>query len=229
MANVAGKAYGLTALIPIKHGQSENTSYDKQVRDQLYCWPRASDSPMAKIPNTYLCRFYLLNDVFYQGKPAVEEHLNNHYLVYESNFHGDPETYLAQAWEQATEAWQQLLKYCVAFDKVQSPTDFVSYIKRCQINNNLFFNGSNDKSLAEQLKALFLKQSLSHFCFFAQEFQIQGELGERRLQDAFRRYTDYTQPDNLQQPTWPIAAIEEPKNLRSDIAAIIDKTKEVIQ
>ena len=229
MANTAGKAYGLTALIPIQQGQSVGTSYDKQVRDQLYDWPRHSDSPMAKIPNTYLCRFYLLNDVFYQGDPAKEDHLNNQYLVYETNFHGDRDTYLINAWEHAKEAWRQLLKYCVAFDGVKSSVDFANYIKRCQINNNLYFNGSNDKSLAEQLKALFLKQSFSHFCFFAQEFQIQGELGARRLQEAFRRYTLYAKPENLQQPTWPVAATEEPKNLRSDIAAIIDQTREAIQ
>ena len=97
MANTAGKAYGLTALIPIQHGFSDNTSYDKQVRDLLQCWPRHDDSPMAQIPNTYLCRFYLLNDVFFEGDPAKEDHLNNHYLVYETNFHGDRDTYLIQA------------------------------------------------------------------------------------------------------------------------------------
>lgn len=229
MANTAGKAYGLTALIPVQHGSSGKASYDRQILELLECWPRHGNSPMAKIPNTYLCRFYLLNDVFYQGEPASEDHLDNRYLVYETNFHGDRDTYLVEAWEHATEDWKLLLKYCVAFDDVRSATDFASYIKRCQVNNNLYFNGSNDKSLAEQLKALFLKQSFSHFCFFAQEFQIQGELGARRLQEAFRRYTDYTKPDNLQQPSWPVAATAEPKNLRSDIAAIIEQTREAIQ
>ena len=47
---------------------------------------------MAKVPNTYLARFYILNDVFYQGFPAEEEHLKSKYLVFSSNFHGDENT-----------------------------------------------------------------------------------------------------------------------------------------
>ena len=229
MANTAGNAYGLTALIPIKNGVSDGVSFDKQVRDLLQQWPKHSESPMAKVPNTYLCRFYLLNDVFFQGYPAKEEHLKSKYLVYETNFHGDLETYLRAAWECAEQDWQSLLRHCVAFTKVGSAADFVDYIKRCQINNNLYFNGSNDKSLAEQLKALFLKQSLSHFCFFTQGFQQEGELGAKRLQYAFAKYQAYVQPDNLAEPSWPLAAMKEPSELQSHIAAIVAEARETIQ
>ena len=229
MANTAGNAYGLTALIPIKNGVSDGVSFDKQVRDQLQQWPKHAASPMAKVPNTYLCRFYLLNDVFFQGFPATEEHLNSKYLVYETNFHGDRDNYLRLAWDHAQNDWQCLLRHCVAFSEVKSAMDFVDYIKRCQINNNLYFNGSNDKSLAEQRKALFLKQSLAHFCFLTQEFQRQGELGAKRLQYAFEKYQAYAQPDNLVEPSWPLAAVIEPSELESDIAAIVAHAKETIQ
>lgn len=229
MANTAGNAYGLTALIPLKKGSSDGVSYDKQARDLLQQWPKDDESPMACVPNTYLCRFYLLNDVFYEGEPAVEEHLKNKYIAYETNFYGSLEFYLTEAWEQAKATWQNLLKHCVAFDEVKTSEDFVCYIKRCQVNNHLYFNGSNDKPLAEQLKSLFVKQSFSHFCFLTQEFQAQGELGARRLQEAFRRYNEYIDADNLQHPTWPVAANKEPENISGDIAHIVAETKEAVQ
>jgi hypothetical protein len=35
MGNKFGNAYGLTVLIPIKHGTENNRSYDKIIRDRL--------------------------------------------------------------------------------------------------------------------------------------------------------------------------------------------------
>ena len=153
MGNKFGNAYGLTVLIPIKHGTEDNRAYDKIIRDKLQKWPLDKQSPMAAVPNTYLARVFLLDDVFYEGAPAEEEHLKNKYLVFSSNFFGELDPYLAGMWEAIGGVLKDFLRHCVAFDTVDSTKDFVRYIKRCQINNSLFFNGSNDKPLAEQLKA----------------------------------------------------------------------------
>lgn len=228
MANTSGNAYALTALIPIRQGQENNIAYDKCVRDQLSQWGVNENSPMAGVPNTYLCRFYLLNDVFYQGSPAEEEHLKNKYIVFNTNFYGDLEDYLKGMWDAAQASLKPLLDYCVAFDQVTTGEDFVDYIKRCQLDVNLFFNGSNDKSLDEQLKALLIKQSMSHFAFMTQPFQVQGELGARRLQHAFQQLQDYIKPLEPG-PAWPVAASQAPADLESDIQKIVDATIQAIQ
>ena len=146
MGNKFGNAYGLTVLIPIKHGTENNRAYDKIIRDQLQAWPLDTDSPMAKVPNTYLSRVFLLNDVFYEGAPAIEEHLNNKYLVFSSNFYGELDTYLTGMWNAIGDTLKNFLRHCVAFDTVESAPDFVRYIRRCQIKTSLFFNGSSDTS-----------------------------------------------------------------------------------
>ena len=69
MANKSGNAYGLTALIPIKNDniaidEDSQQSYASKVRELLQQWPVNEKSPMAAVPNTYICRFYVLNDVF---------------------------------------------------------------------------------------------------------------------------------------------------------------------
>lgn len=234
MSNTSGNAYGLTALIPIipfkkdKDGkkildtvtidEDSQQSHASKVRELLQEWSVNEKSPMAVVPNTYLCRFYVLNDVFYQGSPAKEDHLKSKYLVFSSNFYGDLTTYLRGMWEKAQTELKKVLEHCVAFDKVKNVDDFVDYIKRCQVDNNLFFNGSTDDSLDEQLKALYLKQAFSHFVFTHQALIQSGKKSAAELQKAFQAFIQYTKPDNLSQQTWTPGSEKEPPELAKDIA-----------
>lgn len=221
MGNRFGNAYGLTVLIPIKQGTENNRSYDKIIRDQLQKWPVDKKSPLASVPNTYLARLFLLNDVFYEGAPAKEEHLKNKYLVFSSNFHGDLDTYLDGMWGVLGDFLKDFLRHCVAFDAVNSSADFVRYIKRCQINNSLFFNGSNDKPLAEQLKALYVKQAFVHFAFMSQQFRYEGAEGAAELQAAFKRFAKFVDVENPDGPTWPVGG-GTPPNLESGVRAVVE-------
>jgi hypothetical protein len=232
MSNKSGNAYGLTALIPIKNNtvaidEDSQQSYASKVLELLQEWQVNEKSPMAVVPNTYICRFYVLNDVFYEGSPAHEDHLKSKYIVFSSNFHGDSDkfqealtTYLQGMWEKAQTELKEVFQYCVAFDTVKTTQDFVNYIKRCQINNALFFNGSTDDSLAEQLKALYLKQALSHFVYNNQPLIQSGQKNAADLQKAFQAFVQYTKPDNLNEQTWTPGSENEPQGLAQDIAKL---------
>jgi len=196
-------AAGLTVLCPIINGSEGQKSYAMLTREHLQDMPLHENSPMAKTPNTYLCRFYVLNDVFYEGAPAVEEHLKSKYLVFSSNYYGDVDTYLKNMWKHSEEAVKAIWKHCVAFDKVQNATDFADYMGRCQVKNNLFFNGSSGDPLDEQLKTLYLKQEFSRFAY-----ENQGNT-PAQLQKAFQYFIDRTRPNNLDGPTWVAGAHEE--------------------
>jgi len=194
--NISGNAYGLTLLCPITNGSRDNRSYAGILRDYLENLPVEGQSPMAKVPNTYLARFYVLNDVFYEGSPVKEEHLKSKYLVFSSNFHGDRDTYVRGMWEADEAAVKAIWQYCVAFDEVHTAEDFIDYVKKCQVDNSLFFNGSTDDSLAEQLKGLYLKQEFTYFAY-----ENQG-LSAEELQKNFKEFVRRTQPSNLDEPSW---------------------------
>lgn len=203
MPNKNGNAYGLTTLCPIIEGSEHDRSYADHIRDQLQQLPLNADSPMAKVPNTYLCRFFVLEDVFYQGKPAVYEHLKSKYLVFSSNFYGDPgaplggrDAYLRGMWQTASPTIKDIWQHCVGFHHVQDETSFVEYIGKCQVETTFYFNGSTDDTLAEQLKALYLKQEFSKFVH-----EHQGD-NAVTLQAAFEAFVDRTKPDSLEGPTW---------------------------
>ena len=225
MGNQSGNAYGLSALFPIRAGSQDNTSFDKRVLDQLQCWPQYQQSPLARVPNTYLARFYILDDVFYQGHPAREEHLKNKYLVFSSNFYGELETYLIQMWQTISDELKQILQYCVAFEKVDSEADFVDYVKRCQVENSLFFNGSNDLPLARQLKDLCLKQAFAKFAVMAQSLSLGAGADPVKLKAAFTAFSQKFTPKVEDGISLLPGAVQFPGDIDREIAAIFAELK----
>jgi hypothetical protein len=203
MANKNGKAYALTVLCPIRSGIPkkcpiglEGQSHSACLRYALQQVRVSEDSPMSRVPNTYLSRFFLLSDVGYQGKPAIREHLKSEYLVFGAEFHGELEAYLKGMWDALETEIRVILGFCYGFDENGGSAGFIDYIKKCQITTTFFFVGSSDESVAVQLKSLYLKQEFSRFAY-----ENQGK-SPAELQAAFREFMKQAQPQNLDGPTW---------------------------
>ncbi len=204
MPNEAGRAYGLTTLCPIRHGSHDKRSFASITRQVLQDQPidDLAASPMAKVPNTYLCRFFVLSNVAYQGKPAILEGLKSQYLVFIAELHGDRDQYLKGMWNHAHDFVKEAWKYCVDFESVDSADGFAKYIARCQVETTFYFNGSTDDPLPEQLKALYLKQEFSRFAFES------VSKSEEDLQRDFKAFVAETKPTELAAPTWRPGAVD---------------------
>lgn len=232
MANSSAGAYALTILCPIKNDYVGNGTCADETFKRCMNIRIHEDSPLAKVPNTYLARLFVLNDVLHEVKPANDtvlnlndvfslfkgkyrlrglpkiDHLKSRYLVFSSNFHGenedDLERYLRDMWRH----WsyvdymdeqhdiRHVWEHCVAFDKVVSEDDFVAYMKKCQLDTTLFFNGSTGDPLQEQLKALYLKQEFARFAVANQGRSAAA------VQFAFQAFVEETRPDDLDAPSW---------------------------
>ncbi len=134
MPNEAGRAYGdpLSDYARTK----DNYSFASLTRQYLQNQQEHTcneSSPMAQVPNTYLCRFFVLDDVSYQGKPAMLDRLQSPYLVFVAESHGELEAYLQGLWRHAKDFATQVWKHCVGFHRVQGEDDFIAYIKACQV------------------------------------------------------------------------------------------------
>lgn len=218
--NISGNAYALTMLCPIKPGVEANRIYADLIRDQLESWNLASVSPLARVPNTYLCRFFVLDDIYTESLPGASiwdalsdiriipsnkqrlaalphtDHLQSRYLVFSSNLYGDVDTYLKSMWEKMEAEINTIWQYCYGFEDVKDATSFVAYAHKCRLDSSLFFVGSNDDSLAEQLKALYVKQEFSRF---AQETQ---DLPAAQLKQAYTAFMQRIKPRDVNAPTW---------------------------
>lgn len=225
--NNSGNATALTVLCPIINRVVDGQSSADITRERCLRLPIHEKSPLAKVPNTYLARLFVLDNVFYESLPGSDsifnfseitsifsdkaridavpqkDQLKSKYLVFSSNFHGDLDAYLRGMWDNWSyddNGQQRDVKYiwenCVAFEGVSDSSSFISYMKRCQLNSALFFNGSTDDSLQEQLKALYLKQEFSKFAA-----AHQGK-SAADLQQAFKAFIEQVQPSNLSGPSW---------------------------
>ena len=226
MPNVSGNAYSLNILSPVRNGlvPGQQISHADAIRDQLQGWNTEFNSPMALVPQTYLCRFYILDDVVIQSLPGgsapdtladwsllesdkarrgampAQDHLQSAYLVFTSNFYcgqsGSPEPYLKGMWESISGRIRHVWQHCYGFEEVQDARSFIAYMRRCQLETSLFFVGSNDKPLEEQLKALYLKQEFSRFAL-----EHQG-LAPAALRQAYLAFMQRVQAENLHHPSW---------------------------
>lgn len=223
--NSSGDAYALTILSPIKDGYtSDEIAYADVMRGRLQEWNFEDNSPMANVPQTYLCRFFVLDDVYTESLPTAgaldtlsdflpvvpdglrrktvpdEDHLKSRYLVFSCNFHAGPEAdldgYLRIMWLAISDRIQEIWGYCYGFESVHDADSFIVYMKRCQLPAALFFNGSNDEPLPEQLKALYLKQEFTKFAIDSQG------LDATNLRQKFQAFIEHVAPNDLIAPTW---------------------------
>lgn len=227
MANISGSAYALTTLSPIKAGLAPGTGAARAdlVRQQLQDWNLLPNSPMTRVPQTYLCRFFVLDDVYTESLPGgsapdtlndflplvpdwlrraampAQDRLKSRYLVFSCNFHGGPQGdvdgYLRGMWGGIGEEIRAVWQHCHGFDDVRDAAGFAAYMRKCQLDTTLFFVGANDDPLPEQLKALYLKQEFAQFAV-----QNQG-LDAATLRANYREFVQRVRPAQLDEPTWP--------------------------
>jgi hypothetical protein len=163
MANQNGQVYGLTILFPIIEDVRLDICHSMELRWYLGHLPRDHRSPFAQISSTYLARLVVMDDVVYVGAPACEEHLKSRYLIFETNFDGDLDTYLTRMARETPEFVEAVWKHCVGFPGVSDVGAFVAYMKKCQITTTFFFADVNDRTVQQSLKALQTQSALAHF------------------------------------------------------------------
>ncbi len=127
--------------------------------------------------------------------------MKSKYLAFVAELHApeesDVDEYLRRMWATAgggsfvPKVWQ----HCRGFEAVKGPEQFVQYMRRCQVKTTLYFNGSTDEPLSEQLKALYLKQEFTQFAY-----DHQG-LPAAELQEAFKAFLARVRPAAAT-PTW---------------------------
>jgi hypothetical protein len=181
MPNQNGSVYGLTILSPIINDEKASPSHDLQIRAYLATLPTGEASPFALAPGTHLGRLVVMDDVIYVGAPAIEEHLQSKYLVFESNCDGDLESYLTGLAAAAGKHLDAIWSHCVGYPGTANPEAFVDYMKACQIETTFFFAAVNDKSVPETLRALQTQRAVADFIAGHQRIEparLQAEFAE---------------------------------------------------
>jgi hypothetical protein len=163
MPDQSGQVYGLTILSPIIEDDRLDICHSMELRWYLGHLARDHKSPFARISSTYLARLVVMDDVVYVGAPACEEHLKSRYLVFETNFDGDLDTYLTRMANETPEFVEEVWKHCVGYPGLSDVNAFVAYMKKCRIPTTFFFADVNDRTVETTLKALQTQAAIEHF------------------------------------------------------------------
>ena len=166
MPNISGNAYALTTFCPIRNGHKEGMANCSLLRKKLQDLPENEDSPLAKVDNTYLARFYILDDAIFGDYPAKLDKLQSKYLVFTANLHSDLDTYLTGMWNSINDVIKHIWADCVGFEKVDSAASFVAYIKECQVTTTYFFlMGLQTSHIAGAIEIPVFKAGVFEICF----------------------------------------------------------------
>jgi hypothetical protein len=163
MPNQNGSVFGLTILSPIIDDEKATPSHDLQIRKYLATLPTGPESPFAQAPGTHLARLVVMDDVVFVGYPAIEEHLQSKYLVFETNCDADLDEYLSGLAKAVPDHLDAIWSHCVGYPGVANSGAFIEYMKACQLETTLFFAAVNDKSVPVTLRALQTQRAVTDF------------------------------------------------------------------
>lgn len=182
MPNQSGSVYGLTILSPIKDEPGIDISHSLALRMYLASLPRDDRSPFAKVSSTHLARLVVMDDVVYEGMPSREEHLQSHYLIFESNLDGDLDTYLDCMAREIPQTVDDVWRHCIGYPGLQNVAVFKAYMKKCQVETTFYFADVNNKTVQQTLRALQTQSAVAAFIE-----KNQGKPADA-LQEAFRQF-----------------------------------------
>ena len=194
MPNQNGSVYGLTILSPIIDDDKATPSHDLQIRKYLATLPTGPESPFARAPGTHLARLVVIDDVIFVGSPAIEEHLQSKYLVFESNCDGDLDTYLGGLAKAVPEHFDAIWSHCIGYPGAANPRAFIDYMKACQLETTLYFAAVNDKSVPVTLRALQTQRAVTDFIATHQGME------PARLQAEFLEFVSKLESEPVPKP-----------------------------
>jgi hypothetical protein len=166
VSNQSGSIYGLTILSPIKDETHLEISHSLAIRmylQHLDTILKDGEGPFFKVNSTHMARLVVLDDVVYFGMPSCEEHLQSKYLIFESNFDGDLDTYLSRLAREAKEEVHNIWQHCIGYPGVENTDAFISYMKRCQVETTFYFADVNNKTVQQTLRALQTQSAVASF------------------------------------------------------------------
>jgi len=163
MPNQSGSLYGLTILSPILNDENATPSHDLQIRLYLASLYTDERGPFAIAPLTHLTRLVVMDDVIYVGAPSCEEHTKFKYLVWESNFDGDLDTYLTTLAKTVPTEIDAIWSHCVGYPGTRDIAAFICYMKACQLETTFYFAAINNKTVEQALTAIQTQKAVSDF------------------------------------------------------------------
>lgn len=160
--NIAGQAYSLLVLTPIRPGLQD------ELRDVLEALPR-DDSPLARLGRTHMARFVIVPEMPCPPGTDLRDPLGGPYLLFTSNFDGDLDSYLGELSERLVPEAGEIWGRCIGCPDPAEGAALKAYLGRNQLQSGVVFAAYGDATVARVRTALDKRERLTDFVLRAQE------------------------------------------------------------
>lgn len=154
MGNRYGQFFGYMGLFPVRDVvPDQEVSPIDALRRHLNGLSAGGDSLFAKTGLVHGARLFLIDDVIYNGHPAVNEHLAYPYLALSLTFDGPLEGLAGAIANHAAPDFAVIFSHCYGFDGAGSAQSVLRYLQHCQVTTTFLYVDA-DAKLDRTLRAL---------------------------------------------------------------------------
>ncbi len=178
MANVAGKAYGMTALTPMTTSGTYGliwTLFQRGVAE--WAKPRVrqggrihrflekqtmAGANLRKLSFIHFARWALIRrHQWPQVGGSKPEELEYDYLLFESNFNGTWEQYIDAFSRVVPGGMDKIWRWSVKYPGSQPITPFLAYIRGCQIDTDYYYSAYPGATINDVVNAVEVEEALA--------------------------------------------------------------------
>jgi hypothetical protein len=159
MANTSGKIYGYTGFFPIRE-DAKGSGVD----DLRTVLAEAADGPGSLFARTglvHVARFFIIDDVIYNGAPSHEEHLAYSYLAVSLTFDGALEDLAAKLAQVGAPELGRVFAFCYGYPAEPNAAALLDYLRGGQVETTFLFADDDMHSLTATLRALSVQRLVS--------------------------------------------------------------------
>lgn len=164
----SGPSYAFTSLTPICKGLADNLGA------HLRSLPVAEASPLAKLAYVHLGRWLVIDGLkmSWAGSPRRPTRLRSDYLLFTASITGPedtkytdelPHSFLVEMAEQIPDAVDAIWGSCVGYPGSTSVVAFAEYLRRSQLDTELFYIGYPNTTVGQVDHALGARDHLVDF------------------------------------------------------------------
>lgn len=168
MPDKSGQSYAFAAMTPIISGSTQGVIHAAELRGILARLNALEESPFTRVPGTHFARWNVIDDMPQLGYPTVVDHLQSKYLMLETDFDGDRDTWIDGFATAMPDIIDALYRHCEGYTSVADLAGFRGYLVKCQLHTTLDFAPYGPTALDTVLRGLDTQRKFVGFVHAAQ-------------------------------------------------------------
>lgn len=161
MGNRYDEFFGFTGLYPVLDDPHVPVSHATALRTILAELDNGPGSLFSRTGLVHAGRFFLLNDVVYNGAPQREEHLAYVYLAFSLTFDGELEPLVRQLASVGQPELDRIFAHCYGYALSPDSATLLTFLQTGQVTTSFLYVDASELDLQATLRALLVQRQVA--------------------------------------------------------------------